>query len=174
MAEFVRVCPKCKHINPEYENLCLACGQFIGMETARPKPAAPASKPPSPAPTAPPQATRRFTPGSESFYLEAVDGGQVFTVQNGWIMGQAHADSPARIQLSAEFKGSEYLHRQHCRFDCRDGQWQVTALDQKAFGRDFTNPTFVNQRPVAPNTRHPLKNGDKLTLSGVVFLVKIL
>ena len=32
MTDFVKVCPKCKHPNPEYLNVCEQCQQFIAME----------------------------------------------------------------------------------------------------------------------------------------------
>ena len=39
MPTFIKVCPKCGHHNPEYENACVVCTYFIGMETPVPAPA---------------------------------------------------------------------------------------------------------------------------------------
>lgn len=173
MADFVKICPQCQAINPEYENICTQCGQFIGMETpvARPQPKPAAKAKPK---TAPPAATQRFDPAAVCFYLEAPGSDTVYTIHHGDVLGQAHPSSAAQVQIDANLQGSEFIHRQHCRFECKDGIWYVTALDQKAFQRDFTNPTFVNQHRLAPNTRQALKDGDRLGLSGVFLQVKII
>ncbi|CAK0754251.1 putative FHA domain-containing protein [Gammaproteobacteria bacterium] len=36
MTDYVRICPRCGQINPEYDNLCTTCLHFIGMEEAVP------------------------------------------------------------------------------------------------------------------------------------------
>lgn len=33
MSSFVKICPKCGQHNPEYENTCVVCTNFIGIET---------------------------------------------------------------------------------------------------------------------------------------------
>ncbi|MEM7016549.1 MAG: FHA domain-containing protein [Pseudomonadota bacterium] len=184
MSEFVRICPKCRHQNPEYENACTECGHFVGMEAAVPKPASP--KPARPKPEAAKKAPRRQRKQVQSklaettekdppaFYLDIAGTDKVYTIQDGWVLGQAHGTNTAHIQIPEDITGSGYIHRQHCRFEHRDKQWFITPIDQKLFERDFTNPTFVNQYAVAPNTRHPIKNGDTLTLAGVSFTVKMI
>lgn len=182
MAEFVRICPKCAQVNPEYENLCGACGQFIGMEAAVPAPQAAPRKPVPPEPEAlvPPkvdeQATRRYVPEPESFFLQLQDADLLLTVSAGSVLGQAHASNDAQLQIPETVEGSRYLHRRHCRFERGfeqgRGQWLVTAIDQLEIGSEFTNPTFVNQHRLAPGERHPLNEGDQLRLSGLTFIVR--
>ncbi len=189
MPQFVKICPKCGRANPEYENLCGECQQFIGMEPAVPKPAAPpptASEPadaaaqpnpvaaPETAPATRPEEPPQAPKAPPACYLSLNGSGQVFTLQDGSVLGQAHASSHATVQIPAEIDGVEYVHRQHCRFAYRDGRWRVQALDQTPFNQDFTNPTRVNQHLVTPGSWHPLGDGDELRLSGVSFQVKIL
>ncbi len=177
MAEFVRICPKCGMVNPEYENLCTACDQFIGMEGAVPVPRETAPPEPEPEPGGPQpardQATRRYVPEAESFFLQLQDGDLLLTATAGSELGQSHASSDAGLQIPDTVAGSRYLHRRHCRFEWVKGQWLVTAIDQSASGSEFTNPTFVNQHRLAPGDSHPLSDGDQLRLSGVTFSVRM-
>lgn len=174
MTDFIKICPQCGQQNPEYENLCSACGHFIAMESAVPKqPAKPkdsAAKPKMPA------TTSRSQPSEEtaSFYLHVEQTGQLHTVKSGWVIGQAHSSSTAHIQLAAELDGCRYVHRQHAQFSYQDGHWWVTALDQKAFQRDFSNPSFLNQQPLELEKPHILQDGDRLVLSNVVLFVKMI
>jgi hypothetical protein len=181
MTEFIRICPKCKQENPEYEHVCAGCGQFIALEAAIPRPPVPAkidpppaapvetSPPPSPAKPVP-AATRRMDT-AESFYLQ--HGERIFTVKHGWVMGQAHPQNTAQIQIPLDIAGCEFIHRRHCRFILKDRQWHAQALDQKRFQRDFTNPTLVNRKALKADGGHRLQNGDVLTLAGVDFVVKM-
>jgi pSer/pThr/pTyr-binding forkhead associated (FHA) protein len=175
MAEFVRICPRCGRPNPEYENLCAACDQFIGME--------PAVAAPAPAPTggddgagadgADTPATRRYTPLAESFFLRLESADLLLTVRPGSVLGQAHPTSDADLQVPDAVEGSDFLHRRHCRFEREAQRWTVTALDQSAYGSEFTNPTFVNQHRLAAGATHPLQDGDELRLSGLTFVVRM-
>lgn len=173
MAEFVKVCPKCGEINPEYENLCRGCQLFIGMEPSVVR----ASGPPASAQQAgdlgehvgevmQPAAVSRCRvthPGS----------GVELLVSDGALLGQAHSGSPAAMQLPSAVPGVVYVHRQHCRFLRRDGQWYLEAVDQTPLGRSFTNPTWVNEVEIPPGTRQVLTDGDELRLSGVRLRVAI-
>jgi hypothetical protein len=177
MAEFVRICPKCGHINPEYENLCTACNQFIGMESA--VPAAPPMaetvkrSPVTHSPEAESaQATRRYVPVAESFYLQLEDVQSLLTVRPGFVLGQAHASSDAQLQIPQTVRGSSFLHRRHCRFELDDKGWRVIAVEQPQSA--FTNPTFVNQHKLGPGESHPLSDGDQLRLSGLNFSVRMI
>lgn len=192
MPQFVKICPKCGRSSPEYENLCAGCQQFIGMEPAVPAPAetAQAKTEPDPVDSAttepPPDAPRQTAPTAQpeerpaapkpqpTCYLSLLGGGQVFTLHDGTVMGQAHETSHATVRIPAGIDGVEYVHRQHCRFEYRNARWRVQALDQTGFNQDFTNPTRVNQHLVLPGSWHPLKDGDELRLSGVGFQVKII
>jgi predicted component of type VI protein secretion system len=51
-----------------------------------------------------------------------------------------------------------------------DKKWHITAIEQQA----YTNPTFINQQRVLPGESRPLRNGDRLTLSGVMLTVRII
>jgi hypothetical protein len=187
MAEFVRVCPRCGQANPEYENLCSGCNQFIGMEPAVPAPAAaspaPAPEPaPNPAPAGSPppapavpaaQPTRRYVPVAESFYLQLEGQALRLNVRHGSVLGQAHPGNDADLQVPATVTGADFLHRRHCRFE-RDGAgWWLVALDQQDFGSAFTNPSAVNQHRLGPGQRQRLNDGDQVRLSGLTFLVQL-
>lgn len=183
MAEFVKICPQCQQINPEYENLCSGCGQFIGMESPQLRPvaapkAASAAAPNAPKPSSPPiteapAPTQRFG-ASPSFYLLLDGSEQIYNIESGQVLGQAHPGNPAQVQIDKTIPGSEFLHRQHCRFVYKDKTWYVQAIDQQKLQKEFTNPTEINQRKLSPGRAHPLKNGDQLTLSGLKFQVKLL
>ena len=188
MPQFVKICPKCGQANPEYENLCTACQQFIGMEPAVPKPAETRKTKTEPdsaaesraevqsqkAPTIEPKEHPAPPKTTPTCYLSLIGADQVFTLHDGTVLGQAHGTSQATAQIPAEIDGVEFVHRQHCRFAYRNSRWQVQALDQAGFNQNFTNPTRVNQHLVSPGTWHPLDDGDELRLSGVGFQVKII
>ena len=188
MQQFVKVCPKCGRANPEYENLCADCRQFIGMEPAVPRPtdAGPAGAEPDasdtsaipPPPEVPPQAALVTEPQAPkprpTFYLSLNGEGRIFTLQDGSVLGQAHPSSQATVQIPAGVNGVEYIHRQHCRFEYRDARWRIQPLDQAPLNQTFTNPTRVNRHLVPPGTWHPLDDGDELRLSGVSLQVKII
>jgi len=199
MADFVKICPKCGHTNPEYENACTVCTYFIGMETPVAASAAAvktasshaeenagSDKPPAAeiptcqeqnaANAVPHEAAaapvRRFA-ARPSLYLQASGSEQVFEVRDGWVVGQAHPTSTAQLQLR-DLPSIAYVHRQHCQFTLREATWYITAIDQTPRGRDFTNPTLVNQTKLAPGETHALHNGDQLSLAGVKLVVRIL
>jgi len=181
MTDFVRICPKCGHSNPEYENACSACNQFIGMEAAVPRSAS--TEPPIAEektteekipPAEPVSPTLRFPSQELAFYLEHQGSGQVFTIKPGWLVGQAHPSNEAEIQIPQEIEGSEFILRRHCRFDYTEGCWTVTALAQTRYGQDFTNPSFLNERALPSDQPQALHNGDILRLSGVSFSIKFI
>lgn len=181
MTEFVKICPKCGTPNPEYENLCAECGQFIGMEPATPRPqtsppAAPAEAPAAPPPAAPERPTPAAATAAERafFYLEPAFDHEILTVRENAILGQAHAQSEAEVQIPGRIEGAAFLHRRHCRFEHRNHGWQVQVLDQSRYGREFTNPTRVNGEEVMPGDSRRLDDGDELRLSGLGFRVRIL
>jgi hypothetical protein len=180
MSRFVKICSKCRHANPEFENICGRCGHFIGMETpviaAPPSPPAPQPPAPESAVPAPPRrdaATLTAMPRPAVLYLQVLGTHQVFELRDGWTIGQAHASNNAELQLH-DLPGLSYVHRQHCRFEHNGETWLVRAIDQKQHGREFTNPTRVNQVNVEAGHTHPLHNGDELTLAKLSFVVRIL
>lgn len=179
MSDFVKVCPKCGHASAEYENVCAACDHFIGMEAAVPRPIEPQTAPESEqrsdeAPSRAATATQRLQSGPESFYLEHLSSGRLLTVKSGWTLGQAHDANDAEVQVPLDLAGSDFVHRRHCRFDCIDGRWQVTAINQAQFDQSFTNPTSINQTQVKPDTSHPLNDGDVIRLSDLSLSVRLI
>lgn len=187
MSKFVKVCPKCGHQNPEYENACLVCTYFIGMETPVPesaavegedtaKPAADQEQHSSADKTAAVTATPALEAalaGQPSLYLQVLGSDRIFEVRDGWTVGQSHATSTADLQLR-DLPGISYVHRNHCRFTFVNGNWQVTPTDQVQFGRDFTNPTAVNQTRVNPGEAQAINNGDQLSLGTLKVVVRII
>ena len=147
MPQFVKICPRCGRANPEYENLCADCRQFIGMEPAVPRPtdagpsgaerdsvdATASQHPPAPPLQATPGSERQGLPEAPvpppTFYLSLNGEGRIFTLQDGSVLGQAHPGSPATVQIPTGVTGVEYVHRQHCRFEYRDARWSVQPLD---------------------------------------------
>jgi len=108
-----------------------------------------------------------------SLYLQVLGSEQVFEVRDGWTVGQSHASSTAELQLR-DLPGIQYLHRNHCRFSCLNGNWQVTPTDQRKLGRDFTNPTAVNHARLTPGEAHRINNGDQLSLANLKVVVRII
>lgn len=159
MSLFIRLCPACSQTSPEYENTCTHCGQFIGLES-------PVAAP-SPTPVAAISAVAAAESNTQRYphcTLELPDG-QRQSVQAGWIIGAAHPSSAAQLQLTGP--GVGFVHRQHCQLQFIQGLWQVVALDQHEYGREFTNPSLVNLTPLLPGQPHPLHHGDRLTLAGL-------
>ncbi|CAK0760723.1 putative FHA domain-containing protein [Gammaproteobacteria bacterium] len=193
MTDYVRICPRCGHVSPEYDNVCGMCQHFIGMEEAVPPPPRATATPVTPAaapqpPTVPPPPlaqrtvtptdlareplTQRFVSSDPTLFLE-VGNGTLLPMRSGWRLGQAHASNDAEVQLPAQTAGVEFVHRHHCRFDHERTQWYVTALDQRLLGRDFTNRTQINGRLLPPGERRTLSDGDELRLSGVILRIRI-
>ena len=194
---YVKVCPRCGYKNDELAEACEKDGEFLGMTPATadtappaqpaanpavtppirecpapsaPAPAAPAPAAPAvPARPAPATVTQRFAEPTALLYLDMPATGQCHEIRDGWTVGQAHPTSPAQVQLS-NIPGANYIHRNHCRFDFREGRWQVTALPQP----EYTNPTFVNQQRLTAGQTTLLRNGDRLTLANVVLNVRII
>ena len=185
MSTFIKICPKCGQHNPEYENVCTVCTDFIGMETPIPAPS-PASEQALTSAgvlehqsadqsrlisaTASQAAPAQLQP---TLYLQVLGSKQIFEVHDGWTVGQSHASSTADLQLR-DLPGINYLHRNHCRFSCLNGDWQVTPIDQRQLGRDFTNPTAVNHATLPPGEAHSIKNGDQLSLANLKVVVRII
>jgi hypothetical protein len=200
MTEYVRVCPRCDQATPEYENICAYCQNFIGMEEAvlassiasfkaestgvsAEIPAATVMASPSgdgedPAllagnttPRVPVEPlTRRFVANEPTLFLEIARDTHL-PVYPGWRLGQPHPGNDAEIQLPNHLPGIEFVHRQHCCFEHRSNQWYVIAIDQRSLGRDFTNPTLVNNRILPPGQQVLLSDGDELRLSGIKITV---
>lgn len=150
MSEYVKICPKCEHKNPESSNNCSECGVFFF------------DVPPVPPPVPPSFEIQ------DIIYLDLVGTTNTYEIQNGWILGRSDPESRANIQLSNIY-GVNFIHRRHCLFDYCNGQWFITALVNKP----FTNSSFVNQTKLEPGQRYPIKNGDKLTLSKLTLNIRI-
>lgn len=182
MRRYIKRCPKCRRKNPEEAHICAHCAAFLAM--VRPEPDSdPAQEPPLGATLTPPApgvadnaldgtTTQRYDEAAARCELQVIGAPVTYQLQDGDVVGQPDPDSGAQIQLDG-VRGANFVHRRHCQVTCRDGTWYVTAIDQAALGRDFTNRTLVNSRPLAPGESRALNNGDRLTLSGVSLLVRI-
>jgi hypothetical protein len=171
MVEFVRVCPRCGTANPEYENLCRKCNHFIGMEAAIDSAQAPA--PAERSQSQGPRAERSRSQGDPRLQLTVPGTSIAFAVKNGDLLGQAHSQSEAQMQLPETVPDVAFVHRRHCRFLLEGGQWYLEAVDQTPLGQGFTNPTWLNGVRLEPGERRPLGNGDDLRLSATTLLVAI-
>jgi hypothetical protein len=174
----IKRCPKCGHRNPEPADLCEVCEEFLGLvapetvsDPVEPEPVVPDPADGSP-PATPGRVTQVETAAPSLLYLESPAGHRNYPVKPGDIVGQAHPTSLAQVQIES-LPGVDRIHRQHGRFDWRDGQWHVTALDQRPFGSDFTNSTVLNGQRLAPGDSQPIQSGARLTLAGVLFTVRI-
>ena len=186
MSQFVRICPRCQTQNPEYEHICTSCGQFIAMESPvvvdakkieveKTAEESTAATPTLEKPATASVTSEPVTDTTPSIYLELRTADRpLFTVKSGWIMGQAHPDNRAEIQIPNHIADSQFVHRCHCRFLYKDNHWYVQALDQKRYQGQFTNPTLVNDVPMSPDKARQIKNGDILRLSGLYFQVKFI
>jgi hypothetical protein len=176
MTTFVKICPKCGHRNPEYENACSVCTHFIGMETPQAITAPTVSKsqtsPTLDAPRAVARPADAHLPETTALYLQVLGDSQIFELRDGWIIGQAHPSSNADLQLR-DLPGINYVHRRHCQFFYKDDAWHVLAIDQRELGSDFTNLTTVNQTRIAPGQTHRLAGGDQLSLANLKLVVRI-
>ena len=179
---YVKICPRCGWANDELNEACEKDGEFLGMvaaspytsESARPAPASPARSvaptPSAPAPPIPQNVTMRLPNAPHTMYLELGEADLCLAVQDGQILGQDHPTSPAHARIPPDVPGANFVHRSHASFECRDGQWYVTAIPQPS----FTNPTFVNQTPLAPGQRAAIRNGDRLVLGNLTLHVRII
>lgn len=175
MTKYVKICPRCGHQNDELAEACDQDGEFLGMvpstllrpEPLPPTPAAPAA---APKPASAPQVavTQRFDTPTQLLYLETSTG-ETVQIGHGQVLGQAHPSSSAHVQLH-DLPGLNYVHRSHCLFEFVDNAWRITAIAQP----EYTNPTFVNGKRIAPGEHAPLRNGDKLMLSNVALSVRII
>lgn len=192
MLEYVKVCPKCGHINPESAgDICgrEGCDEFLGLVAAvslasvqmpLDPPVPPNPSPPKTAedPVQVPksQVQEKSVPFTNRFvnppplYLEMPGTSTTYEIHPDFIVGQSHPTSTAHVQLSG-IQGVNYVHRRHCIFECTDGQWFITAIRQE---EHFTNPTYLNQLIIEPGQRYPLHNGDRLTLAVITLNVRLL
>ncbi len=172
---YVKTCPRCGHLNDEEADVCPQDGEFLGMVPAVPAPDRPPEKVLPPFvndidSASSPQTDSPAAPKSDPvFYLDCEGGGQCHAIRPGCTVGQAHASGTAEAQLSG-IPGVQYVHRKHCRFEHEDGIWYLCPLPQT----DYTNPTTINGRAVAPGERAAVRNGDRIALAGVRLTVRVL
>jgi len=170
---YVKICPRCGHLNNEEADICDQDGEFLGMVPAAPAPDRPADPVPAIAPAAAEQSSPSDAPippkTDPVLYLDCEGSGQCHAIRPGWTVGQAHDSSTAEAQL-AGIQGVQYVHRRHCRFEHDDGIWYLCPLPQT----DYTNPTTINGRAVAPGERAAVRNGDRIALAGVRLTARML
>ncbi|OEU66981.1 MAG: hypothetical protein BBJ57_05175 [Desulfobacterales bacterium PC51MH44] len=179
MLEHIKICPKCGHHNPEWEEVCCdeSCDQFLGMvEPIAASSVADVNQKvgtstdgfPSYVPQKSDQqaaVTKRLL--QPILYLEHSESSKIFEIHAGHIVGQAHPTSRAHIQMS-NIPNINFVSREHCQFDFENGHWFVTAI------RTATNPTYLNQLLIRLGERMPIKNGDRLLMSNVPFQVRVI
>ena len=160
--EYVKICPKCATANPEAENTCLKCGFFLGMVQAVPPPKKPeqTSEKPAVDPTAESAAA-----SGPLLFLDHEASGRSFQVKPGQTVGQAHETGRADVPMSG-LPNLNYVSREHCRFDFKNGAWFVNALTTAL------NGTRVNGTALAPGGRARVRNGDEVILANLPFRVR--
>ena len=189
MVSFVKVCPGCGHMEPEYESVCSACNQFIGMEPSIPKPQQKDVRNTDPGEAAKPEdATAKVTNQNANtaaladssvsvqkqsvLFLDIQNENHILTIQAGQILGQEYPDSEADVQIPRKIEGVEFVHRWHCRFQYEGLHWTLEALDQAQWGGEFNNPTWINDVLLLPGKKEKVKNGDLIRLSGLYIRIK--
>jgi len=89
-------------------------------------------------------------------YLTLIGDGFSIVVKNGDVIGRQAA--------GAEFlKNFKTVSRRHARFSKEGGKWYVEDLNS-------TNGTYVNNKPIPPNQKVEIKEGDVISLSSQVAL----
>ena len=89
-------------------------------------------------------------------YLTLIGEGFSIVVKNGDVVGRQGA--------GAEFlKNFKTVSRRHARFSKEGGKWYVEDLNS-------TNGTYVNNKPIPPNQKVEIKDGDVISLSSQVAL----
>ncbi|MFH1137140.1 MAG: FHA domain-containing protein [Pseudomonadota bacterium] len=174
--EYVKPCPQCGLRNPEHEDVCPQCGQFLGLVRPvvleREVAAAPDNHP---APDAGPPGDDRSAaagpgpapgPAEPRLVLESLANGRTFQVLSGQTVGQAHPTSRAEVQMSG-VPDLNYVSRHHCRFDFEEGGWSVTCLPAAL------NGLTLRGNQLAPGGRAPARDGDRLELANVPFIIRI-
>jgi hypothetical protein len=188
MIRYVKICPKCGHANEETAIACAKCPEFFDYGLGAVPYPDPAAKPtatqahdPTPPEIAVPvdrippvPVTQRMDQPSLLILRSHADK-QVFSVRSGLVVGQGHPSRPAGVQILG-VPGCAKIHRHHCRFHQRGGQWFVQAIDQRQFGKKDgeTHPTAVNGALVAPGGEYLVRDGDLVALAGVSFTVNIM
>ncbi|MEI6412634.1 MAG: FHA domain-containing protein [Pseudomonadota bacterium] len=174
MTLYVKVCPRCGQVNPEYQSLCEMCGYFIGQEAAQTDPAAADSSPSliANADTTPLQDP--LIPRTPGLYLEIAEQAPLMRIESGWTLGQGHPSSEAEAQLPGHLPGCRFVHRRHVRFNYLAPAWFVTTIDQRPFGRGFTNATTLNGQVLGPGERRNIRSGDELRLAELLLRIQIL
>ncbi len=172
---YVKTCPRCGYLNDEEADVCAQDGEFLGMVPAVPTPDRPPEKalpPLEPTAEAAPAQQPDCTAAPKAdpvLYLDCEGSGQCHAIRPGWTVGQAHASNSAEAQLSG-IAGVQYVHRRHCRFEQEEGIWYLCPLPQT----DYTNPTTINGRAVAPGERAAVRSGDRIALAGVRLTARML
>ena len=91
-----------------------------------------------------------------SDHITLVGDGFQIIVKSGDVVG--------RQGVGAEYlNGFKTVSRRHARFYKKGDQWFIEDVGS-------TNGTFVNDRPIPPNQRHEIKDGDTVKLSSQVSL----
>lgn len=188
MLEYVKICPNCGFKNPETEVYCCECNYYLDVvpekDTGIDSPKPENHQPGDPAPEIEKKDIVK-NPGEQSFkqgpitkrmesetslLLELVGTSRQYQVRSGDIIGQEHPSSQAQIQLSG-VEGVNFIHRHHCQFEYKDGEWYVTPLIQSQ--SDFINPSSLNIQRMQPGQNYKITNGDKLTMGRITFLIRI-
>ena len=176
-ADYVKICPQCGKRNREHENICPECGQFLGLirpilqeQNVEPEPQGASEHSLPGADEA--RFTMRLTPAGAQekadpvLILESLEADRIYRVHTGQVVGQAHPTSQADVQM-AGIPNLNYVSRQHCRFDFEMGEWYVTCLPSAL------NGLILQGTELIPGGRALVKNGDRLEMANVPFLVRI-
>ena len=158
-------CPSCGAAVIPGEAFCDNCGAAISSGPSNSVGVAP--PPPVVQPVVNPvgvmpqgQPTFAPAPAASAGRIEFSNGQSVtLSGKNSYLIGREDPVSGIFPEVDTTPSGGEEagVSRRHAEIIQQGAQWFVQALNT-------TNPTFVNQQKVAPNTRLPLNPGDQIRL----------
>ncbi len=166
-----RVCPNCQRANSNDAAFCQYCA--TPLSGSAPASAGMAAPPPSPPPPPPPppfagapaaEATERYSGEAEATVRVASAGPTgIFTLPSGRqvslltleaIVGRSNPDGSQRVEVDMTAEPERVtVSRRHARITRTGNEFEIEDLNS-------ANQTKLNNQPLAPGRRYPLRHGD--------------
>jgi hypothetical protein len=174
-----RVCPACQRLNSADAAFCQYCATPLSSSAA-PNVGMPAAPPPPPPPAwpMPSEATERYSPEAEATVRVAASSGPtgIFTLPSGRqvsfaeeaVIGRSNPDGSQMVEvdMTAEPERAT-VSRRHARVTRSGSAFELEDLNS-------ANQTKLNNQPLTPGKRYPLRGGDVVEFGKVrcTFLVQ--